>query len=83
MFFFFFDGAACQLKQRFTLREITQLETNLSWNFSATSHGKGAVDGIGGTLKRDLNSTILSKNIAIKNTDSLCDVAVVLKSEIN
>lgn len=24
----------------------------LAWNFSATSHGKGPVDGIGATVKR-------------------------------
>ena len=27
-------------------------DIKLSWNFFATSHGKGVVDGIGGTVKR-------------------------------
>ena len=80
---FFSDGAASQFKQRFTLCEITQLEKNLSWNFFATGHGKGTVDGIGETLKRDLNTTILSKNIVIKNIDSLYDIASALSSKIN
>ena len=26
--------------------------SNIRWNFFATSHGKGAVDGVGGVLKR-------------------------------
>ena len=43
---FFSDGAASQFKQRFTLCEITQLEKDWSWNFFATGHGKGAVDGM-------------------------------------
>jgi len=25
-----------------------------SWNFFAGSHGKGAVDGVGGTVKQDM-----------------------------
>ena len=49
---FFSDGAASQFKQRFTICEITLLGKCLSWNVFATGHGKGAVDGIGGTLKR-------------------------------
>ncbi|CAF1612722.1 unnamed protein product, partial [Didymodactylos carnosus] len=32
---------------------------NLSWNFVATSHGKGVVDGIGGTVKWLVWSTVL------------------------
>ena len=43
---FFSDGAALQFKQRFTLCGITQLEKDWSWNFFATGHGKGAVDGM-------------------------------------
>ena len=27
------------------------LGARISWHYSATSHGKGAVDGVGGTLK--------------------------------
>ena len=49
----------------------------------ATGHGKGAVDGIEGTLKGDFNTTILSKNIAIKNIDNLYDIASGLPSKIN
>ena len=28
------------------------LGARISWHYSATSHGKGAVDGVGGTVKR-------------------------------
>ena len=55
----------------------------MSWDFFATGHGKGAVDSIRGTLKRDLNTTILSKKIVIKNIDSIYDIASVLPSKIN
>ena len=56
---------------------------SLSWNFFATGRGKGTVDGIEGTLKRNLNTTVLSKNMAIKNIDSLHDIASALPSKIN
>ena len=55
----------------------------MNWNFFVTAHGKITVDGIEGALKRDLNTTFLSKNIAIKNIDSLYDIASVLPSKIN
>ncbi|CAF1608935.1 unnamed protein product, partial [Didymodactylos carnosus] len=53
---FFSDGAASQFKNRFLLRYLTYMmddnAVDISWNFFASSHGKGVVDGIGGTLKR-------------------------------
>ena len=60
---FFSDGAASQSKQRFTLCEINLQGKSLSWSFFATDHGKGVVDGIGGTLKRDVHKAALAKNI--------------------
>ncbi len=48
---FFSDGAASQFKQRFLFHNIIYLEEvygiKTTWNFFATSHGKGAVDGTG------------------------------------
>ena len=53
---FFSDGAASQFKNRFLLQHLTTMmeETGVEfeWNYFASSHGKGVVDGIGGTLKR-------------------------------
>lgn len=50
------DGAASQFKQKFTLSNVTHYLSEkgitVQWNFFATSHGKGAVDGIGGQVKR-------------------------------
>ena len=46
----FSDGAASQFKQRYLFSNIHLWETNLNiqilWHFFATSHGKGAVDGM-------------------------------------
>ena len=51
------------------------LQQSLSWNLFGTSHRKGAVDGIGGRIKRDVYNTILSKGLFIKNLDEFVDVA--------
>ena len=71
----FSDGAPTQFKQKFTMCGMTLLQQSLSWNFFATSHGKGAVDGIGGRIKRDVYNTTLSKGLVIKNLDDFVDVA--------
>lgn len=60
---FFSDGAASQFKQRFHFRNLMIIshehQLTLTWNFFATSHGKGVVDGIGGTVKRLVWSAVL------------------------
>lgn len=77
----FSDGAASQFKNRFLvnylelLREKFKLKT-LEWHFFATSHGKGVVDGIGGTVKNVARRQMLSKvsannvNLPINNAAS-------------
>ncbi|CAF1021678.1 unnamed protein product [Adineta ricciae] len=49
--------------QRFHFRNLTRIANkyniSLSWNFFATSHGKGVVDGIGGSAKRLVWSAVL------------------------
>ena len=54
----FSDGAASQFKQQYLFSNLHRWEqntqTNIIWNFFATSHGKGAVDGSGGTVKRSV-----------------------------
>ena len=52
----FSNGAASQFKQRYLFSNLHGWEKEfsvcLTWNFFANSHGKEAVDGIGGTVKR-------------------------------
>ena len=52
---FFSDGAASQFKQKYNFVNLTYLQeqgVTVHWHFFATSHGKGAVDGVGGEVKR-------------------------------
>ena len=54
--FYFSDGAASQYKNRKNFinlcYHIEDFSVPAEWHFSATSHGKGACDGVGGTIKR-------------------------------
>ena len=54
--FYFSDGAAAQYKNRKNFINLCHHEIDFGipaqWHFSATSHGKGACDGLGGTVKR-------------------------------
>ena len=67
------DGAASQFKNRFTLSNISRphlIHQNLEAvdsSFCATAHGKGPVDGVGGTVKRAVWRRILQKQ-ALVNT---------------
>ena len=38
----FSDGASSQFKQRFLFYSLTLINRDITWNFFATSHGKGA-----------------------------------------
>ena len=71
----FLGGAPTQFKQKFTMCGMTLLQQSLSWNFIASSHGKGAVDGIGCKIKHDVYNTTLSNKLVIKNLDHFVDVA--------
>lgn len=65
----FSDGCAAQFKNRFTLLNLTYLQTDFGvtgdWNFFATSHGKGAVDGVGGAVKRTVWQAVKSRRAVI------------------
>ena len=54
--FYFSDGSASQYKNRKNFINLCHHEAEFGvpaeWHFSATSHGKGACDGVGGTVKR-------------------------------
>ena len=53
---YFSDGAAPQYKNRKNFLNLCHHKDDFGvkaeWHFSATSHGKGACDGLGGTVKR-------------------------------
>ena len=54
-------GAASHFKNRFQLYELERAPLDIKWLFSATGHGKGAVDGVGGLIKHYATSHNLRK----------------------
>ena len=62
---YFSDGCAGQCKNRYNFINLLHHEEDFDlqaeWNFFATSHGKNACDGIGGTLKRSVARTSLQR----------------------
>ena len=75
----FSDGASSQFKQRYLFSNLYEWEKefsiNLIWNFFATSHGKGAVDGKGGTLKRSVWRQVKANSLPPHNTKSYAEIA--------
>lgn len=65
--FYFSDGCAAQYKNRFNFANLSfhkaDFGVDAEWNFFATSHGKGACDGLGGTVKRSAARASLQRPV--------------------
>ena len=59
------DGRSSEFKNKFMRHLMETLSkryaTPFMWKFSATSHGKGVVDGVGGKVKSTVRRKVLSK----------------------
>ena len=77
----FSDGAASQFKNKylwaFLSSSFQDMFPNLhvEWHFFATSHGKGAVDGVGGTVKRAVSTAVLSRQETVHTAADFARVA--------
>lgn len=88
------DGPASQFKNKFVMAAMKVLadqhNVQMMWNFSATSHGKGPVDGIGGTLKRMAAERVKNRQCIINNaydfqkavSGSSIEVTLISREEI-
>ena len=79
------DGPTSEFKNRFMVKFIKVLNEkynrNVTWKFSATSHGKGVVDGIGGGAKSIVRQKVMSKNrdrIIVQNSKDFAAAAGTL-----
>ena len=71
------DGPASQFKNRFMVAFLLHRSMNfkvMTWNFFATSHGKGAIDGVGGSLKGSAWNKVKSRQAEIRNAEELARV---------
>ncbi|CAF4697801.1 unnamed protein product, partial [Rotaria sp. Silwood2] len=56
---------------------------NLIWNFFSTGHGRGAVDGVGGTVKRLVWRGVMAKQCVIRNAYDFVQYATAVITDIN
>lgn len=65
--YLFSDGPSSQFKNRFMVKLLLtlnhQLGIRISWHYFATSHGKGAVDGIGASVKRSVWMAVSTRKV--------------------
>jgi hypothetical protein len=83
---FFSDGGPQHFKQRFTLASMTCMAADfslqLNWHFFATSHEKGAYDGIGGFLKHLMWQKIKARKFQIADAASFVEKAKSITDRI-
>lgn len=91
------DGPTAQFKNKYISAAIQLFENlfpfTIVWNFFATSHGKGCVDGIGAAVKAKVRRLVLSRQAivhcakdfvnAFNLNESSIDVVEVTQSEID
>ena len=79
----FSDGMSSQFRSRFVFAFMTdiQKDVDLIWHYNEAHHGKGPMDGIGGTMNSKLFRCVLSNQIVINTpqefaeyANSICDV---------
>lgn len=75
----FSDGCAAQFKNKFTLSNLLFFEEDFSvkaeWNFFASYHGKGAVDGVGGRVKHSVWLAVKSRKRLINTAEDFYNCA--------
>ncbi|KAG8175833.1 hypothetical protein JTE90_013383 [Oedothorax gibbosus] len=69
----FSDGSSAQFKNKYNLMNLSYFKSDFGldciWSFFATSHGKGAVDGIGGKVKRAVATAVLTRKWTVRNAE--------------
>ena len=87
--YFYSDGCTGQFKNKFILSllatpEIFNKNKTLPIGiFFATAHGKGPIDGIGGTVKRAVWRRVLQQKVVAKDAEKFCVVAKETCPKIN
>lgn len=83
----FSDGPSSQFKQRYLFSNLYLFEQDhnlkLTWNFFATSHGKGVVDRIGGTVKRTVWRNIRAGKVFVSTPEEYASIASALISNVH
>ncbi|XP_077976176.1 uncharacterized protein LOC144432038 [Styela clava] len=78
------DGPSSQFKNKYILASLPALESvhniSISWNFFATSHGKGPVDGIGGSVKRYVWNQVRCRKHHVIDAKSFTEATMAIQN---
>ena len=80
------DGCAAQFRSKFVFYLVaeTLLPTkNISWNYNEPHHGKGPMDGLGGTLKRKVFNAVKSGKVVVNDPEEFAMAAVNIVSGVH
>ncbi|CAL4130964.1 unnamed protein product [Meganyctiphanes norvegica] len=84
------DGPSSEFKNKFCVKIVSnlskKLKINVQWNYFATSHGKGVVDGIGGSAKALVRSKVKSMSddsVIIQNSTDFFQTVKILMPNVN
>ena len=75
---FLSDGTAQHFKQKYSLCQVLTLnfpQYKVLWHFSPTSHGKGPIDGIGGSIKRLVTAKLKGLRGSVKDSRHFAELA--------
>ncbi|PFX27318.1 Sentrin-specific protease 1 [Stylophora pistillata] len=84
--YIFSDDPSSQFKNKYIVSILSKLAkiVQVQWNYFATSHGKGAVDGTGGTIKRLVWNAVQSRRAPpVTDAKSFHEVATKLNSSVS
>ena len=78
------DGPSNQFKNKYVMGSLDKLsrkhKVHMIWNFSATSHGKGPVDRVGATVKREAGQKICTRQQNVNNLHDFEKAVATLKN---
>ena len=65
------DGCASQFRSRYVFSLLTHLHPSkdIEWNYNEAHHGKGPMDGIGGTIKNKVFQEVKSGRIVVTSPE--------------
>ena len=71
------DGCAAQFRSRFVFKLLSNYRSDLSieWHYNEAHHGKGPMDGIGGTIKNVVFRQVKCGKIIVNSAKDFCDAA--------
>jgi hypothetical protein len=83
---FFTDGCSSQFKNKYILISllytVEDLGLTAKWHFFTTSHGKGAVDGLGAVVKRTVANKVLAEGATVYSANDFFTCVNFFKKKI-